>query len=389
MRTPGEGTIFERTYTRRDGTTYKRFMARIRIAGPHGGSRKVEGPSRSTREEARQDLLDMTAKRDLGTLATTKDRLATYLDQWLADKSADLRPRTISTYQSVLKHHVKPLIGRVKLKDLSPMHVRRMVTTLKTTRSVATARKARTVLHSALEDAVRYELVHRNAASVVPAPAAPRHEPAIWTTPQAAAFLAACQRASHGILYQVILGTGLRAGEALGLTWEHVAPDAINVVQQIQTTGAPVFAPLKTDRSRRVIRITRDLADLLAVQSDRVDALKATAREWSEHDLVFPARNGRPLRLENVRRDFTRTLKRAAEIRERETGGDDTVPACRIHDLRHYHLTRLKALGVDVDSMSRRAGHSRTSTTMDMYVHEDDRTLDRASVSIARLIGLE
>lgn len=378
-RTAGEGTIRQRTRYLADGTSSIRYSAVVSVP-TLGGRRRVEGPERDSREAARRDLTRLTAQRDAAMIPTGSTGVAAYLRGWLDRRRGQVRERTLATYRNDLERHVIPRLGHLRLDALTPSHVAALVLDLRRANGDAVARKARAALHAALADAVRLEVVGRNACAAVPAPPAPAHVGAGWTPADARAFLAACATARHGRLYTLVLATGLRAGEVLGLRWEDVAPDALLVRQAIRTVGTPIVVPPKTARSRRTVPIPADVYALLLDQEAAVAADRDRARRlglpWEDHGLVFPARNGRPLRLENVRRDYLKAQERAG------------VPHARLHDLRHYHLTRLVALGVDVDTVSRRAGHSRTSTTLDLYVHGDDDAQRGGAISLAALTGI-
>src|SRR5690606_5362836 len=100
-----------------------------------------------------------------------KEPLADYLRAWLKGKT-DLKVRARDTYESDIENHIIPAIGAVRLCDLKPAHVFKLVDGVRET-SVSAARKARAVLHAALEDAMRQERIIRNPVAVVPAPKAP------------------------------------------------------------------------------------------------------------------------------------------------------------------------------------------------------------------------
>src|SRR5690606_18861229 len=128
----------------------------------------------------------------------------------------------------------------------------------------------------------------------------------------------------------------------------------------LRTVGKPVLDTPKTKRSVRRVRLGADVHGMLIEHRLKLQErglLKV--REFEMEDgrekvkvhgaLMFPHETGAPLRLDVIRKDFKLMLAKAK------------VPEIRIHDLRHYHLSRLINLGHDPAIVSRRAGHSRIS----------------------------
>lgn len=384
MRSKGEGTIARRTITRADGSSYKRFQAAI-TAGrlPSGQPNRVFGPLRKTQDEAKADLQALKAQRKAG-IHPDRQTLAAYLQAWMRTKEPHLKQRTVATYRSDIDHHIVPALGGLPLQALTPAHINAFLQGLKP----SAARKCRAVLHAAMHDALRQERVARNPVAVTQAPKAPRANLTRWTPENAHAFARACVDHSEGAVFLTILATGLRAGEALGLMWHDLDGDVLTVRRQLLTVGRPRFDTPKTLRSIRKLRLGADLVTLLARHRTRL----ARAGILAERDypgapdadgaqrayrgaLMFPHPSGEPRRLDTLRPIFRELIDAAG------------VPRVRIHDLRHYHLSRLVALGMDPATVSRRAGHSRTSTTMDIYVEAFEDQLARSVVTLGAIVG--
>lgn len=148
-----------------------------------------------------------------------------FLDRWLTDSVRDtVRQRTFERYESIVRVHIKPAFGRVKLKALTPNHVRSLYRKkLDSGLAPRTVNYIHTTLHKALKDAVSDGLVPRNAAAVkAPRPEKPEIHP---LSPEQARKLietANENRDRFETLYVLALRCGLREGELRGLKWDDV-----------------------------------------------------------------------------------------------------------------------------------------------------------------------
>lgn len=378
MRARNEGSVTKRIRKRRDGTEYIRYQAVISLGtGPDGKRNRPNGPLRKTRAEALADLKALRAQGDLG-IAPDTERLSDYLLAWVEGRN--IKKRTRDTYKADIKNHIIPSIGNVRLCDLTPAHVNHMIGTITNKSSASVARKARSVLHNALERARLEERIVRNPVAVTEAPATPRADLRRWEPQDAYRFVQAAKRFEHGPLFLLVLGTGMRIGEALGLMWHDLEGDTLTVRRALRTVGKPVLDTPKTKRSIRRIRLGADVHGMLVAHRQTLQERGLLElREFEMEDgldkvkvhgaLMFPHESGGPMRLDVIRKDYKLMLAAAK------------VPEIRIHDLRHYHLSRLINMGIDPAMVSKRAGHSRTSTTFDFYVDVFESQMEGLAVS--------
>jgi integrase len=134
-----------------------------------------------------------------------------------------VRQSTYEVYGHMIRPHIVPGLGRVRLKDLNPAHVRGFYRDrLDTNLSPATVHKMHVVLHKALDQAVSDGLIPRNVSKGVKVPQAMRKEIRPLTPEQAKALLEAARGDRLEALYILSLNTGLRQGELLALKWEDV-----------------------------------------------------------------------------------------------------------------------------------------------------------------------
>jgi integrase len=155
------------------------------------------------------------------------------------------------------------------------------------------------------------------------------------------------------------VGTGMRLGELLGLTWRNVDLDreVLRVASTLSAVGGEfTFSTPKTSRARRSVDLPAFVVSLLRRHRKEQNQRKLAFRDaWGDHDVVLDDGIGQPLSPWTVSADFRRVV---AEL---------GLPRTRFHDLRHAHATQLLSAGVPIKVVSERLGHASSSFTMDTY----------------------
>jgi integrase len=188
---------------------------------------------------------------DEGT--TVKGRM----EWWLEDSAkGDLGHRAYANYKLQIRRHISPALGRIKLKNLNPAHVQSLYAAkLRDGLKPSSVRYIHAVLHRALEQAVRFNLIPSNPASKVDPPKVRQEEITPLDAEQARRFLGATKGDRFECLYILSLTCGLRMGEALVLRWADIDLDAgtLRVNRQLQRmrrdgdkSGTLVFSEPKT-----------------------------------------------------------------------------------------------------------------------------------------------
>ena len=211
-RANGEGTV----YRRNDG----RWVASISL---ENGKRK--SIYCQTQREAIKEVQRANLAKEQGMLSTLSDEtLGAFLTSWLQDTAKpNLRPRTYIRYRELMDLHVLPTLGSVKLQKLSPQQLQKLYNKkLEEGYAPQTVKHIHRVLHRALRDALRWNLVARNVCDAVDAPRVPKQEMRALSGEQAQHFLAVAKDDPLEALYVLALTTGMREGELLGLKWEDV-----------------------------------------------------------------------------------------------------------------------------------------------------------------------
>jgi integrase len=317
-------------------------------------------------------------------LAPERQTLGEFLDRWLRDVvKPNLRPATYVGYEVLVRVHIKPVLGKVRLTKLSPQQVQALMTQMRASGiSERTIQYMRAVLRRALNQAMKWDLVARNAAALTDPPRVRREEIQPWTLEQARTFVQSLDGNRLIALYALELTLGLRRGEVLGLAWEDVDLEkrTLTVRRSLQrVSGQLQFGEPKTAKSHRTLALPRELIPLLQnhrLQQD--NARRAAGGAWPNSGLVFTSTKGTPLEPRNINRAFARAIEKAG------------LPQIRFHDLRHTAISQLIAGGTPLVTAQKIAGHSRVSTTADVYTHVVQAQFDEAADRIgAQLWSLD
>jgi integrase len=245
-RANGDGDVFPRKNKAGKITSY-----RGAYVGPDGKRRYVSGKNK---EEARKALREARSGADQGLVFDADNlKVGEYLDRWLSDSVSDtVKATTFERYEQITRLHLKPALGRVKLKALTPAHVRGLYREkLEAGSSARTIRYIHTTLHKALKQAVMDGLIPRNATEAVKPPQSTREEMRPLTPEQAKLLLQAAHETGNRLeaLYVLAIHTGLRQGELLGLKWADVDLEdgSLQVRRTLTITkDGPVFTTPKT-----------------------------------------------------------------------------------------------------------------------------------------------
>jgi integrase len=372
-RAHGEGSVYEQ----RPGV-----WAAVVDLGWVDGKRKRKYVYAKSEAEAIAKRDDLRRQLQLGVnLAAPPRTVAAWLEEWLRDIKAHdgTRPSTLRRYREVVNTHLIPSLGRIKLDKLTPRDVQRFITNLKDKVAPATVVKVHGVLRVSLSDAVRMDLVPRNAAKAAKPPSLGRNERRALTPEEAQKLLSAIADNRLASVFILALATGLRRGEILGLRWSDVdlAGRVLFVRRALQRVeGRLQFVPTKTHRSARPIPLSRLAVQALEQQRVRQAKERLKAGElWQDKDLVFASTIGTPMEPRNVNRVFD-------ELRK-ATG----LEWLRLHDLRHAFATFLLDQGEELRTVMELLGHSTIRLTADTYGHVLSARARAAAESIDRLFG--
>jgi integrase len=199
------------------------YMARYMVQTPTGSKRKTLYGK--TRREVDEKLTKAKADRDGGLVFDADNlKLGEYLARWLADSVRDtVHPTTFERYEQLVRLHIRPVLGKVKLKNLTSAHVRGLYREkLDAGLSPRTVQYVHVTLHKALKQAIADGLIPRNATEAVKPPQLRQEEMRPLTAEQVKVLFEAAKGDRLEALYILAVTAGLRQGELLGLKWDDI-----------------------------------------------------------------------------------------------------------------------------------------------------------------------
>jgi len=343
-----------------------RYVGAVSLGFGLDGKRQRRKVTGRTKQEVRDKLKALHAELDRGLRTSSAYTVQKAVDDWLEGGLPGRSDRTRSVYREALT----PLMGQIggkPLKNLTAGDVRGGLDALSGRLSTRYLQIAKASLARAIKYAEAHDLVGRNVATLIDAPAGSVGRPSRSLTLEQSVMLLRAARESRLYAYVVLsLTVGIRTEEARELRWDHVdldgdpkavppVPPSVAVWRSVRQGG-----DTKTAKSRRTPGLPR--IAVLALKDHRrcqaEDRLAAGAL-WQDHDLVFASAIGTPLDAANVRREF-RKLAQAAGL------GAGWAP----RDLRHTFVSLMSADGVPIEEIARLVGHNRTATTELVYRHE-------------------
>ena len=378
-------TIRKRRRVNGEGSVYKRgdgyWVGAVDVSTTSGARKRVVVYGK-TLAEARDKLSKVQQDMRSGIPVPDKVwKLGPYLDYWLENfVKRNRRPATYNLYEMIVRLYLKPGLGSRKLTSLTVPVVQEFLNRrLQVGDSIRKVQIMRTVLSAALTRAVREELIVRNVARLVELPQWQRGRIRPWAADEARAFLVAARPDPLYTAFVLLILYGLRRGEVLGLRWDDIDFDggAIQIHQQLQRVRGELFlAPVKTQAGQRGLPLLDAAAQALKLQAERQAAYRVDmGSAWPETGLVFTTRTGRPIEPRNLVRSFRRICD------------NNQIRFIKVHHLRHTVGSLLKDLGVPARDAQTILGHTRISTTLEIYTDTDEQARRDALTRLQSLLG--
>jgi integrase len=362
-----EGTI----YKRNDG----RWCAQVSLSG-----RRITKYAK-TQKDCRDWVKQTLDKIEHGlTFEGTQISLERFMESWLAGKELSRRPNTVRNYRSYCSEYIFPVLGKMRIQAILPAHIRQLYLRMQLDgRGARTIQLVHVTLHCALKQAVREGFIGHNPMEAVERPKVETQQFQIFTEGQVRSFLAAAKGHRYEALFYLALTTSLRKGELLGLMWSDVdwQRGALKIERQLQPVSGSghVLSPTKTKSGRRQIKVGKGALAMLEAHRQNQEIQKTLMGDrWQETGMIFTTSIGTYLDQTKVSREFKQVL--------RENG----LPDLRFHDLRHTSISLLLDIGTPVNTVQRRAGHSKASVTTDIYGHVMAHSQDAAAENIEEIV---
>lgn len=358
------GRVYRR---RRPDGTLSRWHAVIDTPRTAEGRRRQVTRTFDTAAQAHAWLAQMTL--DHTSPAPVGPSMGDYLTRWL-DGQVFLRPSTRASYRMHLDRYLIPALGVTLVTEVSPVQVERLVHDL-AARGLApgTINRVLATLRSAMAHAVRTGLIPVSPVAGIRVPAAVERPIRTWTPDEAARFLDHLPDDGMGMLWRLLLVTGMRRGEALALRWTHVNLVAAQV--RIEASRVAVGAVVVEGRPKSAAGVRTVFLD-----PDSVVRLRAwKAFQGGDAGYVCTDADGRPIVPWRASTAFQQQCQ--------ELG----LPRIRLHDLRHTSATLGLAAGESLKEVSQRLGHADIGITADVYADVQPATARASAERRAALMG--
>ena len=374
MRARGEGALF---YNQSRGL----WVGRIQLPpGPLGEPRRIERTAKT--QAALQKKMSELRKQleQQGDLHTRALKVDEWLDYWFrVVVTPTRRPKTAASYQSNLKH-VRETIGRVRLPDVKPEHIRRVLAHMREKGLSSTSmRNVHSVMAAAFGDAEREGRIPRNPVELVPAPSKAVAKLEVLTPAEAVRLLETFSYDPAGALWATFILTGARRGEVLGLQWDRVT-DELDLSWQLQriTDGQQLPDGFEYQHLTDGLYLTRPKTRAGWRIVPLVDPLLSILERYREtgpknpHGLVFARADGNPLDPDYITKLWPK-IREAAGITKN----------VRVHDLRHTTADLLYAAGIDEVSITALLGHSSRQMSRAYKSRSDVEALKRSMLQLS------
>jgi len=309
-------------------------------------------------EEAEARRAELRLRRRRGErIQPSRQSFAEHVPGWL--ERQNVRPRTLEVYRWALNQHLLPYFGRRRLDQISCEDIAAFISLMRHKGlKGSTTSTALRPLSMILAQAARKGQIPHNPISLLERGERPRHDDQrpkrILSLDEMHALLRHTDSPLMRCLFELILTSGVRIGEALGLTAADLdtANAVIRIEHQLGRDGTRT--PLKTDASQRAIDIPPRLTRRLRAHLIQRDSLT------DPQAFLFASRTGAGFERKVVRAALARA-SRSAQL---------ASPAPTLHDLRHSHASMLIALDYNVVDVQHRLGHRSPDTTLRVYAHQ-------------------
>ena len=383
----GAGSIRKKTVTR-GGKQYTYWEARYTTGSDPGtGKQRQKSVTGRTQEEVAQKLRQITTEIDAGIYQEPgKITVGEWLDIWSAEYLGNIKPWTAEKYKSVIRTHIKPALGAIRLDALSAPAVQHFYNESGKDRdgkkglAPKTVKNLHGVLHKALQQAVDVGYIRVNPTSSCKLPRVEKPEIEPLDSEQIALFMQAIKGHRYETLYLVTLFTGMRRGEVCGLQWDCVdfTHGTICVKRQLQKVPGErdkvELTSTKNGKGRTIVPAASVMALLKRHRAEQRAMRLRAGEAWQENNFVFCNELGQPLSAHTVYQNYKRIVASIG------------LPGSRVHDLRHSYAVASIMSGDDIKTVQENLGHATAAFTLDRYGHVTEQMKKASSERMEQFI---
>lgn len=344
----------------------------------------------------RQEQLYLCRHPELRTATSPDMTVDAWFNRWLKDVVCNRAPNTLRNYRERYEHNVQPFIGSMLLRDVKPMDCQMILNAMESDYAGSTIRQTYMTMGTFFKSAKDNGFIDRHPMDGVryTKPVRAVDDIHFLTVDEQKRFLEAAKGSHNYAQYALILETGLRTGEMIGLTW-----DAIDWEKRTLTVNKTLefrykqdewrAGPPKTESSYRTIPLTdtaygilREIYDTREYRNESnglstvltfMDRKTGQKRKLVMRDLVFINwRTGMPAKNSSYDTHLYKLCDEAG------------IKRFCMHALRHTYATRAIESGMQPKVLQKLLGHASSKTTMDRYVHVTDDSMQKAVAQFAK-----
>lgn len=313
-----------------------------------------------------------------------------WFNYWIKNVVGDLAPNTRRNYSERYANNIQPVIGRIALGDVKPLHCKAVLNLMNENYAGSTIRQTYITMGTIFRSAVMNDLIPKHPMDGVryTKPVRAVDDIKFLTIEEQRIFLDVARRSHNYYQYALVLETGLRTGELVGLTW-----DSINWEKRTLTISKTLeyrhkqgtwrAGPPKTQHSYRTIPLT-DRAYSILRSLDAERPFRKESETLSRVLEYIDRRTGQKDYL--VMEDLIFINWRTGEPAKNSSYDTHLYKLCDeagikrfcMHALRHTYATRAIESGMNPKTLQKLLGHASIKTTMDRYVHVTDDSMQNA-----------
>lgn len=344
----------------------------------------------------RQEQLYLCRHPELRTATSPDMTVDAWFNRWLKDVVGNRAPNTLRNYRERYKHNVQPFIGSMLLRDVKPMDCQMILNAMESDYAGSTIRQTYMTMGTFFKSAKDNGFIDRHPMDGVryTKPVRAVDDIHFLTVDEQKRFLEAAKGSHNYAQYALILETGLRTGEMIGLTWDAIdwAKRTLTVNKTLEfryKQGVWRAGPPKTESSYRTIPLTDTAYDILREIYDTREYRKES-KDLSTVLTFMDRKTGQKRKL--VMRDLVFINWRTGMPAKNSSYDTHLYKLCDdagierfcMHALRHTYATRAIESGMQPKVLQKLLGHASITTTMNRYVHVTDDSMKKAVAQFAK-----